>query len=239
MAPRTEPYGSALSINLGQGMTRNTLIDVKVRESKFRHAVHSYSSDTSRSQCRQQGNAVHCSGLPQLKHRTENILTCVRELGKALVPQPPLASAYPTAVSQCQAIHARSIFPCQDTPDVKSTFDFCIESELPVIASGIRKDSQKLSRSSDNLYRFGQKVPMPSYLFAIASGDIVGASIGPRSEVWTSPDHIRQCQWELEHDTENFIQTAEKLVYSYQWGTYNALVLPPSFPYGYVRMVSL
>ena len=87
--------------------------------------------------------------------------------------------------------------------------------------------------SSDHTYIFHQDVPMPSYLFAIASGDIAGAPIGPRSEVWASPDQLKDCQWELEHDTEKFIQTAEKLVYPYQWGTYNALVLPPSFPYGY------
>ena len=121
---------------------------------------------------------------------------------------------------------------------MKSTFDFRIRSELPVVASGIRKDPEDVRQSSERLYRFEQKVPMPSYLFAIASGDIVGASIGPRSEVWASPDRVGECQWELEHDTENFIQTAEKIVYPYQWGTYNALVLPPSFPYGYVHIAS-
>lgn len=76
------------------------------------------------------------------------------------------------AVSQCQAIHARSIMPCQDTPDVKCTFDFNITSPLPVIASGlpVRNSSTNLQSGLKSLYQFHQKVPIPSYLFALASG---------------------------------------------------------------------
>jgi aminopeptidase N len=73
---------------------------------------------------------------------------------------------------------------------------------------------------------------MPSYLFALASGDIACASIGPRSTVWTGPEELRASQWEFEQDTEAYIQSAEKIVYPYAWTTYNVLVLPPSFPYG-------
>ena len=69
-------------------------------------------------------------------------------------------------------------------------------------------------------------------LFALASGDIAEAPIGPRSVVATSPDQIKACQWEFEKDTEDYIQHAEKLIFPYEWGTYNLLVLPPSFPYG-------
>ncbi|KAL2842956.1 leukotriene A-4 hydrolase [Aspergillus pseudoustus] len=139
----------------------------------------------------------------------------------------------PYMFSQCQAIHARSIFPCQDTPDVKATFDFNITSSLPVIASGLPvRTSPSSTESGANLYQFHQKVPIPSYLFALASGDIEEAPIGPRSRVATSPDKLRECQWELEADTERFIQTIEKIIYDYAWGEYNVLVLPPSFPYG-------
>jgi leukotriene-A4 hydrolase len=73
---------------------------------------------------------------------------------------------------------------------------------------------------------------MPSYLFAIASGDIKSADIGPRSTVWAGPEELEGAEWELEEDTETFIKAAEKIVYDYAWGTYNVLVLPPSFPYG-------
>ena len=80
-------------------------------------------------------------------------------------------TCYTHIVSQCQAIHARSIFPCQDTPDVKSTVDFNITSPLPVVASGLPvRDIEKAQPGNKTLYQFHQKLPIPSYLFALASG---------------------------------------------------------------------
>ena len=152
-----------------------------------------------------------------------------------LTPAQTSNKKHPYIFSQCQAIHARSIFPCQDTPDVKATFDFSIKSPLPVIASGIGAETNATSPSangSSQLYKFHQKVPIPSYLFALASGDIATANVGNRSKVATGPDELKNCKWELEEDTEKFLQAGESLVYPYAWGEYNVLVLPPSFPYG-------
>lgn len=151
-----------------------------------------------------------------------------------LTPTQTSNKKFPYMFSQCEAIHARSCFPCQDTPDIKSTFDFSITSPLPVIASGlpIGDPEAQSGTKGKKLYKFEQKVPIPSYLFALASGDIDFAPVGPRSVIATSPDQVQACQWELEADTENFIQAAEKIVYPYVWGNYNVLFLPPSFPYG-------
>ncbi|GAP85835.2 putative leukotriene A-4 hydrolase [Rosellinia necatrix] len=149
---------------------------------------------------------------------------------------------HPYVYSQCQAILARSIFPCQDTPDVKSTFTFNITSPLPVVASGLPVPSEAQdggdgssgsnSSSGDRLFRFEQKVPIPSYLFALASGDLETAPIGKRSVVATGPEALQEAKWELENDMDKFLDVAEKLVFDYQWGQYNVLVLPPSFAYG-------
>ncbi|KAH8170589.1 peptidase family m1 domain-containing protein [Sarocladium implicatum] len=149
-----------------------------------------------------------------------------------LTPAQTSNKKHPYMFSQCQAINARSIFPCQDTPDVKSTFTFNLTSTLPVVASGVPVGDHEATPGTEKLYKFEQKVPIPSYLFAVASGDIVTAPIGPRSVVATGPNEIKDCKWEFEHDMEKFMEIAEKLVFPYRWGEYNVLVLPPSFPYG-------
>jgi leukotriene-A4 hydrolase len=67
------------------------------------------------------------------------------------------------------------LVPCQDTPDVKATYDFNLRSSLPVIASGLSTGAKDYKAGIDGrqgtlLYTFKQDVPIPSYLFAIASG---------------------------------------------------------------------
>ena len=103
-----------------------------------------------------------------------------------------------------------------------------------MIASGIPISTTPYARDhpGKTLYSFEQKVPIPSYLFALSSGDTAQAPIGPRSVVATGPEELAACKWELEADTEKFIQAAEEIVFPYVWGNYNVLVLPPSFPYG-------
>ncbi|MCJ1360523.1 MAG: hypothetical protein MMC33_010531 [Icmadophila ericetorum] len=195
--PRSEPYGSALEIELEKGVEAGTTvhIDIEVQTTE------------------------KCTALQWFD------------------PAQTSNKKHPYMFTQCQAIHARSIIPCQDTPDVKSTFEFNIRSPLPVLASGLSSGVSGFEPGEDGkqgtlLYSFKQNVPMPSYLFALASGDIATASIGPRSLVATGPEELQGAKWELEEDTERFIQAAEKIVYPYAWTTYNVLVLPASFPYG-------
>jgi leukotriene-A4 hydrolase len=133
----------------------------------------------------------------------------------------------PFMFSQCQAIHARSLFPCQDTPDVKGTVTFNIRSPYVVVASGVTVAEVKaVEGGEDKLYRFEQKVPIPSYLFALASGDIVTARIGKRSVVATGPNELEACKWEFEEDMDKFMDAAESVTgVPYAWGEYNVLIV--------------
>ncbi|KAH7072544.1 leukotriene A-4 hydrolase [Paraphoma chrysanthemicola] len=156
-----------------------------------------------------------------------------------LTPAQTSNKKHPYMFSQCQAIHARSVFPCQDTPDVKSTFSFALRSPLPVLASGLptgAHEYQPPKKDGDSgtlKYTFEQPVAITSYLFAVASGDLASASIGPRSTVWSGPEELLDCQRELEGEIEPFMKAVEAIVKpTYQWTQYNVLILPPSFPYG-------
>lgn len=136
-------------------------------------------------------------------------------------------SGKPYVFSQLEAIHGRSLFPCFDTPSIKSTFEANIESPFPVVFSGIAEKSH-----SNNTFIFKQTVPIPVYLIGIASGDLSSATIGPRSKVYVEPYRLKDAEWEFSGDVENFIQAAEKIIFQYEWGTYDILINPNSYPYG-------
>ena len=47
-------------------------------------------------------------------------------------------------------------------------------------------------------YHFVQKTTMPSYLIAIAAGNLEGRNIGPRSTVWCEPEMVDECAEEFQ-----------------------------------------
>ena len=145
---------------------------------------------------------------------------------------------HPYLFSQCQAIHARSMLPCQDTPGVKSTYEAQLQvpSELTALMSALSVDQSASGQTVS--CTFSQPVAVPSYLIAIVVGNLEGIKVGPRSTVWSEPEMVRAAAEEFS-ETEQFILAAESIVGPYIWGKYDILCLPPSFPYGGMENPSL
>ncbi|KXS13096.1 leukotriene A-4 hydrolase-like protein [Gonapodya prolifera JEL478] len=157
-----------------------------------------------------------------------------------LTPAQTVGRRLPYLFTQCQAIHARSLLPCQDTPGVKASYRAEVKVPQPLVAlmSAVaeNKPTQPVPSASNpqltlSPYYWYQQEPIPSYLIALAVGNLESREIGPRSRVWSEPEVVDAAAYEF-IDTELFVKTGEDLLTPYVWGRYDILVLPSSFPYG-------
>ena len=135
----------------------------------------------------------------------------------------------PFMFSQSQQIHARSWVPLQDTPQIRFTYTANVKAPADAMVLMSADNDPAAVRDGDYSFKMPQKIP--SYLLAIAAGDLVFKPLGARSGVWAEPAMVDKAVAEFV-DTEKMIDTAEKLYGPYRWGRYDLLVLPPSFPYG-------
>lgn len=69
---------------------------------------------------------------------------------------------YPYMYSQCQAIHARTMVPCQDTPSVKTPYKaiVAVPAPLQAVMSANKREMVEF-RDGKNIFSFEQSRPIP------------------------------------------------------------------------------
>lgn len=72
---------------------------------------------------------------------------------------------------------------------------------------------------------------MPSYLIALAVGNLVKREVDTRTFIITEPEKMDEAAEALS-ELGNLLSTTEEYMTPYIWGSYNILILPPSFPMG-------
>ncbi|MCQ2818400.1 MAG: M1 family metallopeptidase [archaeon] len=162
-----------------------------------------------------------------IKSRTTSGSEAVQFLDKEITE----GKIYPYMFTQCESILARTVLPIQDTPAIKLTVAASITVPKPLFAvyAGIYKS--KIEKATTTTYFYEQNVPIPSYLIALAAGAIEERIISDRIKIYAEKEVVDKAAVEFS-ETESFIQAAESYIFDYEWGEYNLLILPSSFPFG-------
>jgi leukotriene-A4 hydrolase len=146
-----------------------------------------------------------------------------------LTPEQTADKKKPFLFSQGESVWSRTWIPCQDSPGIRFTYNAKVTVPKDLLAVMSAVNPQK--KNDTGIYTFKQDKAIPSYLMAIAVGDIEFQSIDDRTGVYAEPSMLKKSAWEFA-ELGKMVVAAEKLYGPYRWGRYDVLVLPPSFPYG-------
>ena len=135
----------------------------------------------------------------------------------------------PFLYTESEPISARSWIPLQDTPQVRAPYKAKIHTDDGLRAVMSAENDAKPARKGQ--YSFVMPQAVPSYLIALAVGDLKFQETGPRTGVYAEKSMIKEAAKEFA-DTESMIQANEKMFGPYRWSRYDILVMPPGFPEG-------
>lgn len=136
---------------------------------------------------------------------------------------------HPFLFTQAQAIHARSFIPLQDSPQVRVTYNARIHT--PEALRAVMSAANDPAAEKNGVYEFTMPQPIPSYLIALAVGDLEFKAMGERTGVYAEKEILEAAAKEFE-DTEAMLIATEEKFGAYSWDRYDLLILPPSFPFG-------
>jgi leukotriene-A4 hydrolase len=168
-----------------------------------------------------------------------------------LEPNATAGKKFPFVFTQCQAIHARSLFPCMDSPGIKTPYSAKVTAPkwCTVLMSALASNyitetnsgnadsnangNDKMNVDNDHkVFYWTQPIPTSPYLVALAAGNLSSLDVSPRVRIWSEPEVIESAHFEF-GETEEFIVAAEAITgQEYVWNRYDVICLPPSFPYG-------
>jgi leukotriene-A4 hydrolase len=146
-----------------------------------------------------------------------------------LAPEQTAGKKYPFLFTQSQAILARTWVPIQDSPGIRFTYSATVKVPKELLALMSAENPQK--KSVDGVYHFKMPQPVPAYLLALSVGELDFKSFDKRTGVYAEPVTIDKAAYEFV-DLPKMVDAAEKLYGPYEWGQYDLIILPPSFPFG-------
>lgn len=172
--------------------------------------------------------------IVRLKPETEKITIYYETATDAaalqwLTPGQTAGGQHPFLFTQSQAILCRTWIPVQDSPGIRFTYNATVHTPQGYMA--VMSATNPTQKSAGGTYSFEQKKAVPAYLMALAVGNFDYHAYDERTGVYAEPVTMKAAAFEFD-ETRKMLDAAEALYGPYDWGRYDILVLPPSFPFG-------
>jgi aminopeptidase N len=164
-----------------------------------------------------------------VRYRTSPAATALQWLNAAQTA----GKAHPYLFSQCQPTHARSLAPLPDSPRVRLRFhaELTVPEDLTAVMAASPGGRLPCAEPGRVTYAFDMPQPIPTYLLALAVGNIAAQDLSTRTRVYAEPEVLEAAAHEFAN-VEQMVRAAEALFGPYPWERFDILVMPPSFPYG-------